>query len=86
MLAITTGPRVSSYVLGVFPIGLMLFFIATGSDYRQIMLHDARGQLMLGAAAIWSLIGSVLSTTVSKVEYYDRRGPATPGADGWSRS
>lgn len=69
VMAITTGPRVSSYVLGLFPLGLLLFFIAVDGNYRAVMLHDRAGHLMLGAAGTWSLIGLFFSTKVSKVEY-----------------
>ncbi len=67
--AITTGPRVSSYILGLFPLGLMLFFMTTDDNYRQIMTGELIGKMMLGFAAVWSLIGFALSTAVSKVEY-----------------
>jgi tight adherence protein B len=67
--AITTGPRVSSYILGLFPLGLMFYFSATDEAYRQLMLNETIGKMMLGFAAVWSLIGLFLSTFVSKVEY-----------------
>lgn len=67
--AITTGPRVSSYILGLFPLGLMLFFMTTDDNYRQIMTQEMIGKMMLGFAGVWSLIGFALSTAVSKVEY-----------------
>jgi tight adherence protein B len=67
--AITTGPRVSSYILGLFPLGLMIYFAGTDDAYRQLMLNETIGKMMLGFAAVWSLIGLLLSTTVSKVEY-----------------
>ncbi len=69
VMAITTGPRVSSYVLGLFPLGLMLFFVAIDANYRAVMLHERVGHLMLGAAGTWSMIGLFFSTKVSKVEY-----------------
>ena len=67
--ALTTGPRVSSYILGLFPIGLAAFFMLTDDNYRQIMTSELIGKIMLGGAFVWSLIGFALSTTVSKVEY-----------------
>ena len=69
VMAITTGPRVSSYVLGAFPVGLMLFFVIVDPNYREIMLHERIGHFMLGGAGSWSLLGLFLSTSVSKVEY-----------------
>jgi tight adherence protein B len=67
--AITTGPRVSSYILGLFPLGLMIYFSATDDAYRSLMLHETIGKMMLGFAAVWSLIGLFLSSAVAKVEY-----------------
>jgi tight adherence protein B len=67
--AMTTSARASSYVLGLFPIGLMIFFATTDEGYRQVMLGETIGKLMLTFAAIWSLIGFVLANAVSKVEY-----------------
>jgi tight adherence protein B len=69
VMAITTGPRMSSYVLGLFPLGLLIFFIFVDANYRAVMLHERAGHIMLGVAGTWSLIGLVLSTKVSKVEY-----------------
>jgi tight adherence protein B len=67
--AITTGPRVSSYVVGVIPLAVLVILVAMDSDYRQVMLYETIGRLMIGFAAVWSLIGLATSTAVSKVEY-----------------
>jgi tight adherence protein B len=67
--AITTGPRVSSYVLGIIPVGLLAFFSATNADYREVMFNSVLGKFMLVFAIIWSLTGMFLSSKVAKVEY-----------------
>jgi len=67
--AITTGPRVTSYILGLFPVGLMMFFLTTDDYYRQIMMDHLIGKLMLGFAGVWAFIGFLLSSAVAKVEY-----------------
>jgi tight adherence protein B len=67
--AITTGPRASSYVLGFLPIGLMTYFSLIDENYRIVMLDSTFGRMMLGFAIFWSLLGLVISTMVSKVEY-----------------
>jgi tight adherence protein B len=67
--AITTGPRVSSYVVGVIPLAVLVILVAMDSDYRQVMLYETIGRLMIGFAAVWSLIGLATSPAVSKVEY-----------------
>ncbi|MBA2277384.1 MAG: type II secretion system F family protein [Chloroflexia bacterium] len=69
VMAITTGPRVSSYVIGLFPLGLLAFFLMTTPSYRQVMLGELIGQIMIAFSMTWSLIGFLLSTAVSKVEY-----------------
>lgn len=67
--AITTGPRVSSYVLAMIPIGLLCFFSLTNSEYRGVMFTSPMGKLMLGFAVIWSMLGLFFSSKVAKVEY-----------------
>jgi tight adherence protein B len=67
--ALTTSARASSYVLGFFPFGLMIFFATADDGYRQVMLNGTLGRLMLAFAAIWSFIGFLLANAVSKVEY-----------------
>ena len=67
--ALTTGPRVSSYVLGVIPIALFAYFVAISADYRLVMLGTTYGYLLLGTAAVLSLLGFFFSRQVSKVEY-----------------
>jgi tight adherence protein B len=67
--AITTGPRVSSYVLSAIPIGLLCFFSATGTEYRQVMFTSPMGQIMIGFSVIWSMLGLFFTSKVAKVEY-----------------
>jgi tight adherence protein B len=67
--ALTTGPRVSSYVLGAIPVLLFVYFIAISVDYRRIMLGTTYGHILLGLAAVLSTLGYVFSRKVSKVEY-----------------
>jgi tight adherence protein B len=67
--ALTTGPRVSSYVLGAIPLFLLAWFSATNASYRDVMLHSAIGKAMVIGAAVWSTIGLFLSRKVAGVEY-----------------
>jgi tight adherence protein B len=67
--ALTTGPRVSSYVLGLIPLVMLIFFSLTNSSYRDVMLHSSAGQLMIGFAAVWSSLGLFLSRKVAVAEY-----------------
>lgn len=67
--ALTTGPRASSYVLAAIPLLLFLYFNAISSDYRDVMLRTTYGHILLGLAAVLSMLGFVFSRKVAKVEY-----------------
>ncbi len=67
--ALTTGPRVSSYILAAIPVVLFGYFMLISVEYRDVMVGSLFGQMMLGAAGVWSTIGFILSQKVSKVEY-----------------
>lgn len=67
--ALTTGPRVSSYILGAIPLLLFVYFVAISSDYRDVMLGTTFGHMLLGLAAVLSLLGFYFSRKVAKVEY-----------------
>jgi tight adherence protein B len=67
--ALTTGPRVSAYVLGAIPVLLFLYFVAISSEYRLVMLGTTYGYILLGLAAVLSTLGFIFSRKVAKVEY-----------------
>jgi tight adherence protein B len=67
--ALTTGPRISSYILGLIPLGLLLWFSATNAAYRDVMFHSAAGKAMIAFATVWSLIGLFMSRKVAVAEY-----------------
>jgi len=69
VFALTTGPRVSGYVLAAIPFLLFGYFCLISSDYRAVMVDTTSGNLLLTAGAVWSLIGFYFSNKVSKVEY-----------------
>jgi hypothetical protein len=47
----------------------MTYFSLIDENYRIVMLDSTFGRMMLGFAIFWSLLGLVISTMVSKVEY-----------------
>ena len=67
--ALTTGPRVSGYVLAAVPFLLFAYFLFVSPDYRDIMVDTMYGKMLLGTAAVWSLIGFFCANKVSRVEY-----------------
>jgi tight adherence protein B len=69
VMALTTGPRVSSYVLAAVPVLLFIYFFAISKDYRQVMTGTSYGWMLLGTASVLTLIGFVTSRKVAIVEY-----------------
>lgn len=69
VFALTTGPRVSSYVLCLIPILLLVAFCLISADYREVMLNSQAGHAMIGFASVWSLLGLFFSQKVAKVAY-----------------
>jgi tight adherence protein B len=69
VMALTTGPRVSSYVLAAVPVCLFLYFFAISKDYRDVMTGTTYGWMLLGTAGVLATIGFVTSRKVAIVEY-----------------
>jgi tight adherence protein B len=69
VFALTTGPRVSSFVLCAIPVFLLIAFCLMNGEYRQVMLGTETGHAMIGFAVVWSSIGLFFSRKVAKVEY-----------------
>ena len=69
VMALTTGPRVSSYVLASIPVVLFAYFYLISSEYRRIMVHSTYGHILLAMAAVLSFIGFITSRKVAVVEY-----------------
>jgi tight adherence protein B len=67
--ALTTGPRVSSYVLAAIPSLLFVYFLGISKDYRHVMLGTTYGHVLLALAAVLSLLGYLFASKVAKVEY-----------------
>ena len=67
--ALTGGARMSSYIVGVIPFGLTAYFAAVSADFRATMFGTTMGNIILGFAAVWTLIGFFLSQRVASVEY-----------------
>jgi tight adherence protein B len=67
--ALTTGPRVSGYILGVVPIALLIYFLLVSEPHREMMADTLFGRVLFGVATVWSMIGLFLSQKVAKVEY-----------------
>ena len=69
VFALTTGPRVSSYVLCAIPVFLLIALSFINSDYRQTMFGTDTGHTMITFCVVWSAIGLFFSQKVAKVDY-----------------
>jgi len=67
--ALTSGPRLSGYVLGFMPFAMLGYFSAISADYRASMFGTTTGKAMIAFAVIWSLTGFFLAQRVAKVDY-----------------
>lgn len=67
--SLTAGPRLSGYILGAMPFGIGVYFALMSADYRRDMLGTDIGKMMLVGAAVWTVLGFLLSQKVAKVEY-----------------
>ncbi|MFM8594056.1 MAG: type II secretion system F family protein [Chloroflexota bacterium] len=67
--ALTSGPRLSGYILGFMPFAMLGYFAAISADYRTSMFGTTLGKAMIGFAVLWSLTGFFLAQRVAKVDY-----------------
>ena len=67
--ALTASATMSGAIVGILPFGLAAYQIAISSDFRERMLGTQLGNLMLGFAFAWTLIGFFISQKMTKVEY-----------------
>jgi tight adherence protein B len=66
--AITTGPRISGYLVAMLPIGTAVMMFISSRYYINILLTDPRGQLALGVSACFTLAGLYLNHRIAQVE------------------
>ena len=55
--ALSMEAKASAVIIGALPFIVMLLVHFTSPDYLSILFTDTRGHLILGASAIWMLIG-----------------------------
>jgi tight adherence protein B len=67
--ALTAAPRATSYLLVVLPFIITGYSVAISPIYREKLLHDPVGRIILIGAILWSFIGFFLSRQLAKAEY-----------------
>jgi tight adherence protein B len=67
--ALTAAPRATSYLLIVLPFAITGYSVAISPIYRERLLHDPVGRVILIGAIIWSFIGFFISRKLAKAEY-----------------
>ena len=67
--ALTASATMSGAIVGVLPFGLAAYQVAVSADFRERMLGTQLGNLMLGFAFVWTVLGFLISQKMTKVEY-----------------
>jgi tight adherence protein B len=67
--ALTAAPRATSYILVVLPFVITGYSVTISPIYREKLLHDPVGRLILIGGTIWSFIGFFISRKLAKAEY-----------------
>ncbi len=67
--ALTTTPRVSSYVISALPILFFVLVSLTNPGYLTQLLTTEQGHVMLGIAGGLMAVGLLLSSRLTKIDY-----------------
>jgi tight adherence protein B len=66
--SLTAEGRMSSYILGVLPVGAGLFTAFSNPEYSSLLINDPIGQMALGYAVITWVVGMLWLRRMTKVE------------------
>lgn len=66
--ALTAEGRMSAYVLGALPPGLLLYLLMTNPSYLEPLLENSTGKILLVGAAVAELLGFVWLKKLTKLE------------------
>ena len=69
VIALSSEGRLSAYVLIALPLAVGAFLFITRPTYMRPLYTTHTGQLMLGAAAVSLVLGTVIMRRIIKVEY-----------------
>ena len=58
--SMTTSARASGWILCALPFALVFVLTVMDPDYMSVLIHDQRGQYVLGFAIVWQTIGMLL--------------------------
>jgi tight adherence protein B len=67
--SLTAAPRATGYILVVLPFLITGYSVAISPIYREQLLQNPMGRMLLVGAIVWSLIGFAISQKLSKAEY-----------------
>jgi tight adherence protein B len=67
--SLTAAPRATSYIMVVLPFIITGYTVAMSPIYREQLLHNPVGRMILIGSIIWSFIGFFISQKLSKAEY-----------------
>ena len=65
---LTSQQRMTGYVIGGIPIGLVILFSLINPAFMGLLFTDSLGHLMLGAAVVSEVIGFFIISRIVNIE------------------
>ncbi|MCL4230792.1 MAG: type II secretion system F family protein [Dehalococcoidia bacterium] len=65
---LTSQQRLTGFVIGGIPIGLLIIFMAISPDFTGLLFTDPTGRMMLGTAAVMEVLGFLVIRKIVNIE------------------
>ncbi|HVB96440.1 MAG TPA: type II secretion system F family protein [Chloroflexota bacterium] len=65
---LTGEQRLSAIIIGLLPIGILVFLIVTMPNYVEPLTSETEGRLMLGAAGVLEVIGFIVMNRLANID------------------
>jgi tight adherence protein B len=65
---LTSQQRLTGYVIGGIPVGLMVIFMMISPDFTSLLFTDKLGQMMLAGAAVSEVLGFLVIQKIVNIE------------------
>ena len=65
---LTSQQRLTGYVIGGIPIGLLLVFMMISPEFTSLLFTDPLGRMLLGAAAVSEVLGFAVIQKIVNIE------------------
>ncbi len=65
---LTSQQRLTGFVIGGIPIGLLIIFMMISPDFTGLLFTDSTGRMMLGAAGVMEVMGFLVIRKIVNIE------------------